>query len=879
MKTLTIIDTFGFFFRLFYALKGFKTSTGKPSGMVAGFLNFIYTLKNELQSDYLIFALDSKGKTFRSEIDSNYKSNRQAPPDELLEQIPVCIDLINKMGFCSHSQEGYEADDIIASVVHFCKDKDIFVRIITQDKDLYQLIKDGKVSIYSPISKNDYDEAGCVEKYGVKPSQIKDFLALCGDTADNIPGVKGVGAKGAKTLLDEYGSLEGIYENLLFIRNERTKVLLADGKENAFLSKKLAALCDTLEVSQLLAKAEFTDSEPLLKVLDILQDYELNALLKKLKAKPENKDKNLGFKATLITDENELFTLLQDINAETIVAFDTETTGLEANAEIVGFSFALNETEAYYVPLSHSYIGVGKQISKEAAKKAVELIFKGFVVGHNLKFDFKIVQNNFGLNLPTNFADTMILAWLANPSKRVNMDDLAKRLFDYETIKFEQVVPKGANFAAVALENAAKYAAEDAYITLRFYLYFLKNLEAQMLELAQNLEFPFIKVIMDMEKNGIMLDTMRLSELMQRFSKDIRAISDEIYALADDKFNLNSPKQVGDILFVKLGLPSGKKGKSGVFSTDEKVLNELIDKHPIVPKLLDYRELAKLYSTYCEPLLKLAQRDKNSRIYSNFMQTGTATGRLASKDPNLQNIPAHGQYAKDYKSCFVARDGFSFLSLDYSQIELRMLAHFSEDAKLLQAFAEDADIHARTAVMIFGESNYETRSIAKSINFGLIYGMGFKTLSQNLKIEPTLAKAYIEKYFSNFTSIKQYFERVKDEAHKNGFVSTLLGRKRYFDFENASAMLKAAYERESVNSVLQGSAADIIKLAMLEISPLLDENKRLILQIHDELIFEVRDEMIENFAKNSQDIMENVVKLRLNLKTSSNVAKTWGELK
>lgn len=879
MKTLTIIDTFGFFFRLFYALKGFTTSAGKPSGMVAGFANFIYSLKNEFSSDYLIFALDSKGKTFRSEIDTSYKANRQAAPDELLEQIPVCIEMIKKMGFCAYSQEGYEADDIIASVVKFCEDKDIFVRIITQDKDLYQLIKDGKVSIYSPISKNDYNEAGCLEKYGVKPTQIKDFLALCGDTADNIPGVKGIGAKGAKTLLDEFGSLEGIYENLPLVRNERTKNLLIEGKDNAFLSKKLTSLYDELDISFLFTQANYDKAEPLLEVLDILQEYELNLLLKKLKSAPQNMDKNLGFKATLITDENELFELLKGLDESKIIAFDTETTGLEKNAEIVGFSFALNEQEAYYVPLAHSYLGAPQQLSKESAKRAIKMIYDGFVVGHNLKFDFKIIENNFDLKAPANYADTMILAWLYEPSKRVNMDDLAKRLFEYETIKFEQVVPKGANFSAVALENATKYAAEDAYITLRFYLYFLKNLDSNLLELAKRLEFPFIKVIMSMENGGIHLDTQRLSALMQEFSKDIKALSDEIYALTAEKFNLNSPKQVGEVLFVKLGLPSGKKGKSGVFSTDEKVLNELVDKHPVAQKLLDYRELAKLYSTYCEPLLKLAQNDENSRIYSNFMQTGTATGRLASKDPNLQNIPAHGQYAKAYKSCFTARQGHSFLSLDYSQIELRMLAHFSEDEKLLQAFADDEDIHARTAVMIFGESNYETRSIAKSINFGLIYGMGYKTLSQNLKIEANLAKSYIERYFANFTSIKDYFERVKESARQNGFISTLLGRKRYFDFNTASPMIKASYERESVNSILQGSAADIIKLAMLEIYPHLDEGQKLILQIHDELIFEIKDEKLEKFATITQDIMQNVVKLKVNLKTSSAVAKNWGELK
>lgn len=876
MKTLTIIDTFGFFFRLYYALKGFKTSSGKSSGMVAGFSNFIYSLKKDYKSDYIIFALDCKGKTFRSEIDASYKSNRQAPPPELLEQIPVCIEMIEKMGFCSYSQEGYEADDIIASMVKFCEDKDIFVRIITQDKDLYQLIKDGKVSIYSPISKRDYNEAACVEKYGVKPSQIKDFLALCGDSADNIPGVKGIGAKGAKNLLDEFNSLEDIYENLLFIRNERTKNLLAQGKENAFLSKKLASLYVDLNVSSLLEKAEFKDDEPLMKIPEILQNYELHSLLKRLKISPQ-KNTSLNFKATLISDKDELFALLQNLDENTIIAFDTETTGLEASADIVGFSFAMNENEAFYVPITHK--STQKQLDKEEAKRAIELIFKGFVVGHNLKFDFKIIAHNFGLNLPKYYADTMILAWLKEPSKRVNMDDLAKRLFDYETLHFEDMVKKGQNFADVELEKATQYAAEDAYITLKFYLYFLQNLEPNLLELAKKLEFPFIKIIMMLENNGIKLDTTLLNALMQNFSKEIELLSSEIYELCGERFNLNSPKQVGDILFEKLALPSGKKGKSGVFSTDEKVLKELVLKHPVVPKLLDYRELAKLYSTYCEPLYKLALKDEHSRIYSSFLQTGTATGRLSSKDPNLQNIPAHGQYAKDYKSCFISRDGFSFLSLDYSQIELRMLAHFSEDEKLIAAFENDEDIHAKTAMMIFNESNFQTRSIAKSINFGLIYGMGYKSLSQNLNIEASAAKSYIEKYFENFTSIKEYFQRVKNEARQNGYVSTLLGRRRYFDFQNTSAMINAAYERESVNSVLQGSAADVIKLAMLEIAKHLDEDKKLILQIHDELIFEIKDELLENFATITRDIMQNIVKLKVRLKTSLSVAKNWGELK
>ncbi|MCX2683796.1 DNA polymerase I [Campylobacter sp. MIT 21-1685] len=879
MKTLTLIDTFGFFFRLYYALKNLHNSKGEPSGMIAGFANFIYNLKDEFQSDYIIFALDSKGKTFRNELDPNYKINRTPPPPELLAQLPICIQMIEKMGFTSYSCEGYEADDIIASVVRECENKELFIRIVSQDKDLYQLIKNDKVSIYSPISKNDYNEEACFEKYGVKPHQIQDFLALCGDSSDNIPGIKGIGQKGAKNLLQEFESLEGIYENLTLIRQERTKKLLIEGKENAFLSKKLASLYENLEVKHLLLSSSFPKDEPLLKILDILKHYELHSLLKKIHSNPQNKENNLNFETRVLTDENTLFELLNSIDNENIIAFDTETTGLDTKeAKIVGFSFCFNEQQAFYVPLAHNYLGVGKQLSLESAKKILQNIYEHFIVGHNLKYDFEIIENNFGLTPPKKYADTLILAWLHNPGLRINMDDLALRLFRYKTIHFEELVKKGENFANVEINKACKYAGEDVYITLRFYLYFLNNLESNLLEIAKKYEFDFIKIIMMIEKNGIQLDTNLLKALMQKFDKEIKNLSNEIYTLCGEKFNLNSPKQIGDILFDKLKLPSGKKSKTG-YSTDEKVLKELKDKHPVVSKILHYRELAKLYSTYCEPLLKLALKDKNSRIYSSFLQTGTATGRLSSRDPNLQNIPARGQYAKDYKSCFIAKNGFSFISFDYSQIELRMLAHFSEDIKLLEAFKNNEDIHAKTAIMIFGRSDYETRSIAKSINFGLIYGMGYKTLSRNLKIQANLAKEYIEKYFENFTSIKSYFETVKNEAKKNGFIKTLLGRKRYFDFENAKPMMLAMYERESINSILQGSAADIIKLAMLEIAKDLNEEKKLILQIHDELLFEVKDELCENFIKKVSDIMENIVKLKVNLKISSNIAKNWGELK
>ena len=878
MKTLTIIDTFGFFFRLYYAMSGLKNREGKPSGMISGFANFISSLKDEYQSDYLIFALDSKGKTLRHEILGEYKANRSEPPAQLKEQLPVCIDMIEKMGLYSLSREGYEADDIIASAVKICKDKDIFVRIVTHDKDLYQLIEDGKVSIYSPQSKIDHDSASCFEKYGVYPAQVRDFLAIAGDSSDNIPGVKGIGAVGAKKLLAEYGSLEGIYENLALIRNERTKNMLAAARDEAFLSKKLATLFDDAITSLDLEQSKFPEQNPLINISEILKEYDLNRLLKSLQ-KEENAEFKLGFRANLLLDEASIEKLLSSVTPETIVAFDTETTGVDSkSAKIVGFSFCFNDEDAYYVPVAHNYLGAPKQIDLKFATWAVGQIYKGCVIGQNLKYDFEIVKNNLGLNPPANFKDTMILAWLNDPNSSVGMDALAKRLYDYDTIKFEDVVKKGQTFGDVPLENAAKYASEDAWITLKFYKTFQNTLDKNLLALADTHEFPFILTLFDMEQNGIKINEAKMQKLILENDTKLKALTSEIYELSGENFNINSVKQLGVILFEHLKLPTKKKTKTG-YSTDESVLAELTDAHPVIEKILSYRELYKLQSTYCEPLLALAKKDEGSRIYTSFLQTGTSTGRLSSKNPNLQNIPARGSLAKDVRECFEAREGYSFVGLDYSQIELRLLAHFSRDPALLEAFKNDEDIHARTAISIFGSSDGQNRAVAKSINFGLIYGMGSSKLANQVNITRAEAKEYIERYFKAFATIKDFLESIKISAKNDGFVQTLLGRKRYFDFKSATPMQIAMFEREAVNTVFQGSAADLVKMAMVKVRANLDEKASMLLQIHDELIFEVKDEFAQEFGRATQKTMEEIYTLNVPLKTSLNIAKNWGELK
>lgn len=875
MKTLTIIDTFGFFFRLYYAMSGLKNKDGKPSGMVYGFANFIDNLESEFKSDYIIFALDSKGKTFRSDIDPNYKINRQAPPEALLEQLPICVDMIEKMGLCSISYEGYEADDIIGSVVEAYKNDDMLINIVTHDKDLYQLITD-KVRIYSPAKKELYDEEGCFEKYGVKPAQIRDFLAIVGDSSDNIPGVKGIGEKGAKKLLDQFKNIEEIYENLDKIANVRSRDLLIEGKENAFLSKKLATIYKRLEIPNL-ELAKFPQSNPLLKIKDILEEYSLNRILAKLNAPTIKKDGS--FESILVDNEDELERLLSGISEDTLVAFDTETTSVDSKvATIVGFSFCFNTQKAYYVPINHNYLGVTKQISMNFAKWAIEQIYKANVIGHNLKYDFAIIQNNFKLNPPKNYIDTMVMAWLHEPGSSVGMDNLAKKLYDYNTIKFENVVKKGETFATLDIKEAAKYASEDAWITFKFYQTLKTLLDENLLNLAKSLEFPFVKVLLDMEEAGIGISRELLRVMIAQLDTDLKALTNDIYELSGERFNINSTKQLGVVLFEKLNLPHKKKTKTG-YSTDESVLSSLVEAHPVIEKLLSYRELYKLQSTYTQPLLNLALKDENSRIYTSFLQTGTSTGRLSSKNPNLQNIPAHGTLAKQMRSCFVSKEGFSFISLDYSQIELRLLAHFSEDRALVEAFKNGEDIHARTAISIFGQSDSEKRAIAKSINFGLIYGMGSNKLSNELGISRNDAKDYIERYFKAFSTIKDFLERIKTTSKELGYTTTLLGRKRYFDFSSATPMQLAMYEREAVNTRFQGSAADIIKLAMVKFQPLLNDDIKMLLQIHDELIFEVKDELVEEFSKKAQNLMQNIYTLKVPLVSSLDVAKNWGDLK
>ena len=883
MKTLTVIDTFGFFFRNYFALPNLHNKEGFPTGLLTGFANFIYTIKSELDSDYILFALDSKGKNFRHDIDPNYKANRPEAPADLKKQLPVAIHWIEKMGFKCYSEKGYEADDVIASAVEFAKQNNIRVRIVTHDKDLYQLIDDDQITVYDPTKKIDINEEKCFEKFGVYPKRVQDYLALVGDVADNIPGVKGIGPKGAKKLFDQFATLEEIYENIDKVSNPRSQKLLQEGKENAFMSRKLAALCPHLDVSDRFETFYFPQAQPLLGIVDELKQYDLRQILSRLNMPSESKKEiaKITFEAILLDTKEKLFSAIDAIDSHSIVAFDTETNSLDAyNARIVGFSFCVQEDAAYYVPIHHNYLGVGAQVAMSDAKEAIERLFTHKIVGQNLKYDLAIIENNFGFEALRIYADTMIMAWLLNPEKNVGLDTLSERFFNHPMVKFKETVKKGETFESVDIESALLYASEDAWMTFKIYNKIQDFLEPELLDLAKELEFPFIQTLLKMECEGIGIDVRYFKALLDNAQITIEKLRHDIYHYSGCEFNVNSVQQLGKVLFEDLGLSSGKKTKTG-YSTDEKVLSGLIDAHPIIAKILEYREIHKLKSTYIEPLYKLGLKEENARIHTSFLQTGTATGRLSSKNPNLQNIPVKTELGRGVRRGFVSKKGFSLIGIDYSQIELRLLAHFSEDPALVRAFAQDKDIHYETAVKIFGAAQAkEKRGIAKSINFGLLYGMGARKLSQTIHVSQADAKSYIENYFASFPTVKQFLYHIAQVAKEKGFTQTLLKRRRYFDFENANAMMHATYLREAVNTVFQGSAADLIKMAMNRIvDELQDEDSKLLLQIHDELIFETRDEDVLVFSKKAQEIMEHIYKLKVPLKVSVKIGKNWGELK
>ena len=905
MKTLTIIDTFGFLFRSYFALPPLKNHDGFPTGLLTGFAKLIMQLHKDYPQDYLVFALDSKEENFRKNIDPLYKANRPEVPQDLKLQLKVAIEWVEQMGFKNISIAGYEADDVIASINKCANALNVYVRIISHDKDLYQLI-DGDTFLFDPKKKKEIHAVDCIEKYGVTPAQFVDFQSLVGDNSDNVPGVKGIGAKGAAGLLHNFKTLDGIYENIDKITSKRTQELLKIYKEDAYRSQQLVRLREDLLENFNLQDCQMPHQNPLLKITESLKAYEINSVLKKIL--PKDSPKNslhlfenatkiresqgftlqtpeptpFTFNSHLLNTDEKLQAFFPNISSDSIVSFDTETTNLDVlNAKIVGFSFCLDGINAYYVPLAHNYLGVEKQVSRQVAFDFIRALFNTkAIIGHNLKYDLEILRTNFDFTPPSfqNIKDSMLLAWLYQSDLPCNLDSLMLRYFKHEMIHYKDVVKKGENFSQIPIEYACRYASEDAAACYQLYQKLTNLLPQNLLQVAQSTEFPFIQCLVNMELSGTKIDIEYFKELKLEMSAKLSSLSEEIYSLAQKKFNLNSPQQLSIALFEDLKLQSGKKTKSGL-STSQMVLNSLVDAHPIVPKILEYREFFKLFSTYIEPLIEHAKLNASHKIYTSFMQTGTSTGRLSSKNPNLQNIPVKTTQGRRIRQGFIAQENHLLVSLDYSQIELRLLAHFSQDKAMIEAFCHNADIHLETAKKIFGEAKaQEKRAVAKSINFGLIYGMGPKKLSETLKISYQEAKTYIQNYFESFPTVKDFLKAQEDFILENGYSLTLLGRMRKFDFHGIQEYQKAAFLREGINAIFQGSAADIIKLAMVQIMQEKLESK-LLLQVHDELIFEAPKHCVENEAEKITEIMENITALRVPLRCSVSIGENWGALK
>ncbi len=883
--TLALIDTFAYLFRSYYMSAKNKPLTndkGFPTGLLTGLVGMVKKFyKDKKNMPFIVFALESQTKTKRAEKLGEYKQNRKDAPKEMLLQIPIALEWLQKMGFTCVEVSGFEADDVIASLATLSPYK---TRIYSKDKDFNQLLSD-KIALFD--GKTEFLAKDCVEKYGILPSQFTDYQGIVGDSSDNYKGVKGIGSKNAKELLQRLGSLEKIYENLDLAKNllspKMYQALIQD-KESAFLSKELATLERGCIKEFDFSSCAFPSENPLLKIKDELKEYGFISTLRDLENSPtalildnapllDNTlvSDNAPKKSRMIVLENtELLSAflerLENSNARIFMRL-----ALDKEKKVLALAFLL-EDQGYFLPLEEALFS---PFSLEFLQNAFSQILQhAQIIGHDLKPLLSFLKAKYQVSLENiRIQDTQILAFLKNPEK-VGFDEVLKEYLKEEWIPHEKIKDFKTKSKAEKLEllsvelNALKRLCE----------YFEKGgLEEGLLALAREVETPFMKVLMGMEFQGFKIDAPYFKRLEQEFKNELHVLEHQILELIGVDFNLNSPKQLSEILYEKLELPKNKS-----HSTDEKSLLKILDKHPSIALILEYRELNKLFNTYTTPLLRL--KDKDDKIHTTFIQTGTATGRLSSHSPNLQNIPVRSPKGLLIRKGFIASSKeYCLLGVDYSQIELRLLAHFSQDKDLMDAFLKGRDIHLETSKALFGEDlAKEKRSIAKSINFGLVYGMGSKKLSETLNIPLSEAKSYIEAYFKRFPSIKDYLNRMKEEILKTSKAFTLLGRYRVFDFTGANDYIKGNYLREGVNAIFQGSASDLLKLGMLKVSERFKNNPsvRLLLQVHDELIFEIEEKNALELQREIQRILnDEVYPLRVPLETSAFMAKRWNELK
>jgi DNA polymerase-1 len=882
---LFLIDGSSYIFRAFYAIGHLSNSKGLPTNAILGFTQMLLKVLKEHRPDYIAVVFDSKAPTFRSQVYKEYKANRPAMPEGLTPQIPYIKKIMEAYRIPTLEVEGYEADDVIGTIARGVE-READVVVITGDKDILQLVDD-RIEVYDSMKEKRFRMEEVVERFGVRPDQVVEVMGLAGDAIDNIPGVPGIGEKTAIELVKAFGSIENLLTHLDQVPKKKLRENLETHREQARLSRQLATI-DTNAPVQYGLK-DFAPSPPDSKRLrELFKELEFNKLLKEL---PEEKPA-LKAEYRLITDREEFLSLLEELRQKRRFAIDLETTSpYPMWADLVGLSLSHRPIQAYYIPVGHLHRNAKEQLPLpwvlEKLKPALEdeALKK---VGQNIKYEW-IVLKKYDIELRGIESDTMIASYLLNPTKHNhNLSEIAREYLDRSVTDYKEVAGTGAKaltFDQVDLERARDYSCEDADITLQLaHLLLPKLTEGGFKDLFDQVEMPLLIVLAKMEMNGVKVDMDLLNEYSKEVEGQLQQKEERIYALAGEAFNINSSQQLGRILFDKLNLPVVKKTKTG-YSTDVEVLTKLCLQHELPLEILAFRNLSKLKSTYIDVLPTLIH-PKTGRIHTSYNQTVTATGRLSSSDPNLQNIPVRTDEGNRIRQAFIPEKGWVIVSADYSQIELRLLAHLSQDETLMEAFRRDEDIHARTASEIFRVPIEKVAPVmrreAKVINFGIIYGMSAYGLSQQLGTEPKIAQAYIDEYFNKYTGVQRYIERCLEEARQKGYVTTLFHRRRYLpDINSPTSAIRQASERMAINTPLQGTAADIIKVAMIRIQNRIEElrlSTKMIMQVHDELVFEVPAEEVEKTLPLIQKEMETVMELSVPLKVSIHSGKNWAEV-
>jgi DNA polymerase-1 len=896
-RPFILVDGSSYLYRAFHAMPALSNSAGEPTGAVYGVINMLRRLLTEYDPEYVAVVFDAPGKTFRDELYADYKANRPPMPDDLSRQIEPLHDVIRALGLPLLMVPGVEADDVIGTLAKAAEQQQMSVLISTGDKDMAQLVNE-HITLVNTMTDSVMDSAGVQDKFGIRPDQVIDYLALIGDTSDNVPGVPKVGPKTAVKWLAQYDSLDAILEHADDIKGKVGENLRASVQQLP-LSRELVTIKSDLDLEQ--KPTELIRHEADRGILiQLYQQLEFKTWLSELLASEDetgtaqavaNPAQAPAYETVL--DRKSFNQWLQQLKTAELFAFDTETTSLNyMQAEVVGVSFAVNPGTAAYVPLTHSYPGAPEQLSRDWVLQQLKPLLEDPdtpKLGHNLKYDMNVLQNH-GIHLRGIQHDSMLESYvLDSTASRHDMDSLALKYLGCNTVHFEDIAGKGKKqlrFDEIDLEQASPYAAEDADITLQLHQALWPKLrdDATLRTVYEDIEIPLLPVLSVMERNGVMVDAKLLAKQSSELAKHMQQVEEQAYSEAGEEFNLGSPKQIQAILFDKQGLPVISKTPKGQPSTAEAVLQELAVDYALPKLILEYRSLSKLKSTYTDKLPDMIN-PASGRVHTSYHQAVAATGRLSSSDPNLQNIPIRTREGRRIRQAFVAPKGHVILAADYSQIELRIMAHLSGDEGLLNAFAAGEDIHRATAAEVFGvqgdQVTSEQRRSAKAINFGLIYGMSAFGLARQLGISRPVAQEYIDLYFSRYPGVKQFMEQTREAARQKRYVETVFGRRLHVPDIKASNMQRRQYaERTAINAPMQGTAADIIKIAMVRVQQWLQDKQpgaRMIMQVHDELVFEVEQACVEQVREQVVSLMVAAAQLQVPLVVDSGVGKNWDE--